>query len=110
MRPFVAIIAVPLRHLTSDREQTARETTTEEIEDAAAKLRDVRQHSEDDGPAAESRPVPDHGVVCSDEGNGYLFATAADTEVSQFSNTAVTDVASGEWIETDSVVDVEGWA
>jgi len=111
MRRLVAIVAVPLR-LLSD-ESARRPDRTEpagEVDSRAEKLRRAKKRAESVGTPASSQPVPDGGVVCSDERDRYLFASAADTCVLEFSNTTVTDVQSGEWIESDAAIDVEGWA
>jgi len=109
MRAFVAIIAVPLRRFTSDDRSERTEDDT--VDDDAEKLRQAKDRAEAGQTTSDKRqPVPDQGVVCAEEGNSYLFATAADTEIHECSNTSVTEVSSGEWIETDATVNVEGWA
>jgi len=78
------------------------------VDEAARRLREVRRRAERIG-GDGSVPVPDHGVVCDDDGPGYLFATADDVEVDKIDDVHYTKVYSGEWLHTEAAVDVEGW-
>jgi len=110
MRPFVAVVLLPLRRFTQDDDTRTRSEAAGKVDNAAEKLRRAKQRTDSVGTPTGNRSVPDQGVVCSDERDRYLFSSAADTRVLEFSNTTVTDVQSGEWIESDAAIDVEGWA
>jgi len=108
MRPFVAIVAVPLRRLVAQSTSHAdRNEPAGKTDDAAEKLRRAKQRAQSLGTPAGNPSVPDHGVACIGSEAQSVFAPAEN--VSQVSASSAS-LDGDEWIKTDTTVDIEGWA
>jgi len=122
MRRFFTTLTSLAKGVRTDRDRSSRGgrpdrtprpgrreyRTDDNVDEAARRLRQAKRRAKRFGGDA-SAPVPDQGVVCDDDGPGYLFATASDTEVGERDGVRYTKVHSGEWVHTEAAIDVGEW-
>mgnify|MGYP000040523807 CR=1 FL=1 len=106
MRPFVAVVLLPLRRLAHDDETRTRSEAAGKVDNAAEKLRRAKKRADSVGTPTGTRSVPDHGVGCVGTESQCVFAPSED--LSQV--TADSAKLDGEaWIKTDLTVDTRRW-